>query len=133
MANNSDYFLEDDLNDNENDYIDQDKASTSSIKVNKKVTNKGKKSKNPSFTSEYFEQIFDSKTGDDLRICKILDEDGNQCKKTYQNTGSSTGNLIQHLDEVHKIVSKENDETKKVYTDILCLTMYFTLRNYLFT
>jgi len=46
---------------------------------------------------------------------------------------SSIGNLIWHLNKVYKIVSKENDKTKKVYTDILCLTIYFTLRNYLFT
>jgi len=43
-----------------------------------------------------------------------LDEDSNQCKKIYRNTESSTGNLIRHLDEVHKIVSRENEEPKKV-------------------
>jgi len=76
MVDNSDYFL-DDLNNNDNDYIDQDKASTSLTKVNKKVTNKKKKKKNPSFISEYFEQIFDSKTDNDLYICKILNKDDN--------------------------------------------------------
>ena len=96
--------------------------------VNEKTATKWKKWKNPSFTNEYFEKIIDPKTGDELRICKILDDDGNQCKKTYRNTGSSTGNLIQHLDLVHKIVSQEN-EKKKV--DIFCFN-YYLLKKLMF-
>ncbi|PKC54894.1 hypothetical protein RhiirA1_476483 [Rhizophagus irregularis] len=103
---------------NETEFNNNYDQNDAEVEVNEKTATKWKKRKNPSFTNEYFEKIIDPKTGDELRICKILDDDGNQCKKTYRNTGSSTGNLIQHLDLVHKIVSQENEKKKPRTTKI---------------
>ncbi|PKK52645.1 hypothetical protein RhiirC2_868771, partial [Rhizophagus irregularis] len=103
---------------NETEFNNNHDQNDAEVEVNEKTATKWKKRKNPSFTNEYFEKIIDPKTGDELRICKILDDDGNQCKKTYRNTGSSTGNLIQHLDLVHKIVSQENEKKKPHTTKI---------------
>ncbi|CAB4411048.1 unnamed protein product [Rhizophagus irregularis] len=103
---------------NETEFNNNHDQNDAEVEINEKTATKWKKRKNPSFTNEYFEKIIDPKTGDELRICKILDDDGNQCKKTYRNTGSSTGNLIQHLDLVHKIVSQENEKKKPRTTKI---------------
>ncbi|CAH1770785.1 19829_t:CDS:1, partial [Entrophospora sp. SA101] len=61
------------------------------------------KRKNYSFTNDYFEKAFDPTTGEELRICNILDKNRRCCKKTYKSFGYSTGNLKRHLDEVHGI------------------------------
>ena len=70
------------------------------------------KRKNPSFTQEYFEKKINDK-GDEIRICKILDESGKKCGQEYKNVGSSTGNLIAHLRDKHKVVAQDDTTVSK--------------------
>ncbi|EXX57755.1 hypothetical protein RirG_204130 [Rhizophagus irregularis DAOM 197198w] len=79
---------------NETEFNNNHNQNDAEVEVNEKTATKWKKRKNPSFTNEYFEKIIDPKTG------------------------SSTGNLIQHLDLVHKIVSQENEKKKPRTTKI---------------
>ncbi|RGB23002.1 hypothetical protein C1646_775154 [Rhizophagus diaphanus] len=65
------------------------------------------KRKNVSFTKQYFEIGYNLK-GEQTCICNILDKNGKRCDKIYQNTGSSTGNLVAHLQDVHQIIENEN-------------------------
>lgn len=67
------------------------------------------KRQKPSFTKQYFEKGYNIK-GEETRICTILDKDGNRCGKMYRNTGSSTGNLIAHLRDVHQIIDEDESE-----------------------
>ena len=67
------------------------------------------KRQKPSFTKQYFEKGYNIK-GEETRICTILDKDGNRCGKMYRNTGSSTGNLIAHLRDVHQIIDDDNED-----------------------
>lgn len=73
------------------------------------------KRKKPSFTQEYFEKGINNK-GEEIRICRILDENGKRCGQEYKNVGSSTGNLIAHLRDKHEIVAHDDDSvvSKKV-------------------
>ncbi|CAB4404088.1 unnamed protein product [Rhizophagus irregularis] len=61
------------------------------------------KRKKLSFTQEYFEKSINDK-GDEIRICKILDESGKRCSQEYKNVGSSTGNLIAHLRDKRRMI-----------------------------
>ena len=70
------------------------------------------KRKNLSFTQEYFEKSTNDK-GDEIRICKILDESGKKCGQEYKNVGSSTGNLIAHLRDKHEIVAQDDTAVSK--------------------
>ncbi|RIB01487.1 hypothetical protein C2G38_2150436, partial [Gigaspora rosea] len=70
------------------------------------------KRKQPSFIWDYFEKDIDS-MGEEVRICKILDESGQRCNQKYKNVGSSTGNLIVHLRDEHGIVSQDDIEVSK--------------------
>ncbi|EXX53697.1 hypothetical protein RirG_241570 [Rhizophagus irregularis DAOM 197198w] len=70
------------------------------------------KRKKPSFTQEYFEKSINDK-GDEIRICKILDESGKRCGQEYKNVGSSTGNLIAHLRDKHEIVAQDDTAVSK--------------------
>ena len=54
------------------------------------------KRKTPSFTKQYFEKRCSLK-GDKTRTCTILNKNSDRYGKVYQNTGSSTRNLIAHL------------------------------------
>ena len=65
------------------------------------------KRKNPSFTQEYFEKSINDK-GDEMKICKILDESGRRCGQKYKNVGSLAGNLIAHLRDKHGIVAQDD-------------------------
>ena len=80
------------------------------------ITTKKYKRKKPSFTRQHFEMGFNSK-GEEVQICKFLDESGNRCNQTYRNAGGSTGNLIAHLRDAHSIINEdiENRTSKKVY------------------
>jgi hypothetical protein len=70
------------------------------------------KRKNPSFTQEYFEKSINDK-GDEMKICKILDESGRRCGQEYKNVGSSMGNLIAHLRDKHGIVAQDDTIVSK--------------------
>lgn len=86
------------------------------------------KRKKPSFTKRHFEKGFNI-NGEETRICTVLDKDGNRCGQIYRNTGSSTGNLIAHLRDVHQIIDEDNESennSKRVkFFDKIskCLTM----------
>ncbi|PKY62209.1 hypothetical protein RhiirA4_488306, partial [Rhizophagus irregularis] len=71
--------------------------------------NKRKKS---SFTKNHFEIRYNIK-GEQTRTCIILDKNSNRCGKVYQNTGSSTRNLVAHLQDVHQIIDKDNENALK--------------------
>jgi hypothetical protein len=79
------------------------------------ITAKKYKRKIPSFTRQHFEKGLNSK-GEEIQICKFLDESGNRCNQTYRNAGGSTGNLIAHLRDVHSIINDdvESRTSKKV-------------------
>ncbi|CAG8601535.1 683_t:CDS:2, partial [Racocetra fulgida] len=79
--------------------------STSSLKDKKKGVNINK----PSFTYEYFEITVNQK-GEEVQVCKVINEDGEKCGTEYKNVGSSTGNLITHLRDIHEIVSQDDKE-----------------------
>ncbi|CAG8554305.1 12251_t:CDS:2 [Dentiscutata erythropus] len=69
------------------------------------IISKNKKSykrKNPSFTREYFEKTVNS-TGEEVQVCKVQNENEKKCNQEYKNVESSTGNLIAHLRDVHRI------------------------------
>ncbi|PKB95700.1 hypothetical protein RhiirA5_436211 [Rhizophagus irregularis] len=66
-----------------------------------------------SITYSYFTKCSD--INGELCICTFLDEKGNRCGKTYRNMGSSTGNLLRHLDEAYQICSNSHNN-KKVRT-----------------
>ncbi|PKB95101.1 hypothetical protein RhiirA5_386229, partial [Rhizophagus irregularis] len=51
--------------------------------------------------------------GEQTRTCIILDKNGNRCGKVYQNTGSSTENLVAHLRDVHQIIDENNENALK--------------------
>uniref|UniRef100_U9TJW3 Uncharacterized protein n=1 Tax=Rhizophagus irregularis (strain DAOM 181602 / DAOM 197198 / MUCL 43194) TaxID=747089 RepID=U9TJW3_RHIID len=70
------------------------------------------KRKKPSFTQEYFEKSINDK-GDEIRICKILDESGKKCDQEYKNVGSSTENLIVHLRDKDEIVMQDDTAVLK--------------------
>ncbi|PKB96144.1 hypothetical protein RhiirA5_435363 [Rhizophagus irregularis] len=48
----------------------------------------------------------------ELCICTCLDEKENRYGKTYRNMGSSTGNLLSHLDEAHQICLNNHNNKK---------------------
>ncbi|CAG8641528.1 1684_t:CDS:2, partial [Scutellospora calospora] len=54
------------------------------------------------FTQEYFEKIVNDK-GKNIQVCKIVNENSQKCGKEYKNIGSSTGNLIIHLQDSYRI------------------------------
>jgi hypothetical protein len=66
-----------------------------------------------SITHSYFTKCSD--VNGELCICTFLDEKGNRCGKTYRNMGSSTGNLLRHLDEAHQICSNSRNNKKVLY------------------
>ncbi|CAG8744706.1 2744_t:CDS:2, partial [Racocetra fulgida] len=68
--------------------------------------------KEPSFTHEYFETTVNQK-GEEVRVCKVINEDGEKCGTEYKNIRSSTGNLITHLRDTHEIVSQDDRENIK--------------------
>ncbi|PKB96597.1 hypothetical protein RhiirA5_385239, partial [Rhizophagus irregularis] len=70
------------------------------------------KRKKPSFTQKYFEKSINDK-GDEIRICKILDESGKRCDQEYKNVGSSTENLIVHLRDKHEIIMQDDTAVLK--------------------
>ncbi|CAG8774214.1 13048_t:CDS:2, partial [Rhizophagus irregularis] len=72
------------------------------------------KRKKQSFTKQYFEKGFNIK-GEETRICTILSKDGNRCGQMYRNTGSSTGNLIAHLRDIHQIIDEDNHDGENNY------------------
>ncbi|CAG8489638.1 6380_t:CDS:2 [Cetraspora pellucida] len=88
-----------------NDSLEYYQNKESIISKNKKSY----KCKNPSFTREYFEKTVNS-TGEEVRICKVQDENRKKCNQEYKNVGSSTGNLIAHLRDVHGIVLQDDIE-----------------------
>ncbi|CAB5331027.1 unnamed protein product [Rhizophagus irregularis] len=51
--------------------------------------------------------------GDEIQICKILDESGKRCGQEYKNDRSSTGNLIVHLRDKHEIVAQDDTAVSK--------------------
>ncbi|CAG8758765.1 15597_t:CDS:2, partial [Rhizophagus irregularis] len=55
------------------------------------------------------------KGGEEVQVCKILDDNGSRCGQAYRNAGSSTGNLIAHLRDIHHIVNEdeESENTSK--------------------
>ncbi|CAG8729576.1 15619_t:CDS:2, partial [Cetraspora pellucida] len=65
------------------------------------------KHRQPSFTWEYFKKKIDD-TGEEVRICQILDESRQKCEQKYKNVESSTGNLIVHLRDEHRIISQDD-------------------------
>ncbi|RIB13519.1 hypothetical protein C2G38_2040911 [Gigaspora rosea] len=70
--------------------------SIQTVLGNKEKVSKPKrpyKRKQPSFTWDYFEKDID-RMGEEVQICKILDESGQRYNQKYKNVGSSTGNLI---------------------------------------
>ncbi|CAG8548770.1 6526_t:CDS:2 [Racocetra fulgida] len=88
--------------------------STSPLKDKEKAQNPKKKynCKEPSFTYEYFETAVNQK-GEEVRVCKVINEDGEKCSTEYKNIGSLTGNLIMHLRDTHDIVSQDDRENVK--------------------
>ena len=76
------------------------------------ITTKKYKRKKPSFTRQHFEKGLNSK-GEEIQICKFLDESGNRCNQTYRNAGGSTGNLIAHLRDAHSIINDDESRTSK--------------------
>ncbi|CAG8497805.1 299_t:CDS:2, partial [Racocetra persica] len=92
----------------------KEKDKESIISKNKKLY----KRKNPSFTREYFEKIVNS-TGEEVRVCKVQDENRKKCNQEYKNIGSSTGNLIAHFRDVHGIVSQDDIPRNSKITDFI--------------
>jgi hypothetical protein len=58
-----------------------------------------------------------------------LDKNGNRCGKVYRNTGSSTGNLVAHLRDVHQIIDEdnENENAPKRVKFLLQLKIYLKI------
>ncbi|CAG8488560.1 1917_t:CDS:2 [Scutellospora calospora] len=97
---------------------------------NKKKEPENKKTykrKRPSFTRDYFEKMKNDK-GEEIRVCKIVNEDGIKCGQSYKNIGSSTGNLIIHLRDCHGIVSHDDIEAlrKKQREEVVLKWMLLT-------
>ena len=76
------------------------------------ITTKKYKRKKPSFTRQHFEKGLNSK-GEEIQICKFLDESGNRCNQTYRNARGSTENLIAHLRDAHSIINDDENRTSK--------------------
>ncbi|PKK41490.1 hypothetical protein RhiirC2_804821 [Rhizophagus irregularis] len=72
--------------------------------------NSASKRKKSLFTRQYFEKCLNSK-GEEVQVCKILDDNGSRCDQAYRNAGFSTGNLIAHLHDIHHIIN-ENEESE---------------------
>ncbi|CAG8534378.1 5587_t:CDS:2 [Dentiscutata erythropus] len=87
------------------DNYEEDEISSNHIASFSPINNEVKRK--PSFVRPYFEKTFDEK-GEPVQICKILNDNGDRYDQKYYNIGSSTGNLIAHLRDIHHIVN--NDE-----------------------
>ncbi|CAG8448749.1 8418_t:CDS:2 [Cetraspora pellucida] len=106
MENDSEYYRNNDFNLEiaENLYI--------FALAQKSENKKNYKCKKLSFTHKYFDTIVNKK-GKEVRVCKVINEDGIKCSTEYKNVGSSTGNLITHLRDSHEIVSQDDNENVK--------------------
>ena len=114
MENNSELYIEiDESSTNNNSRTPLSLKSTN-------LPNKKNKRKNTSLVHEYFIKYSDPISGDEVCECRFLDEKGNHCGKSYRNTGSSTGNLLNHL-ETHQIYSNNN---KKVCNYFIYVLMF---------
>ncbi|CAG8508456.1 7649_t:CDS:2, partial [Racocetra fulgida] len=87
-------------------------TATSSIQPMPLFTLSLKDKEKLSFTYEYFETTVNQK-GDEVRVCKVINEDGKKCGPEYKNVESSTGNLIMHFRDTHEIVSQNDRENIK--------------------
>ncbi|RHZ68599.1 hypothetical protein Glove_294g18 [Diversispora epigaea] len=69
------------------------------------ITTKKYKRKKPSFTRQHFEKGLNSK-GEEIQICKFLDESGNRCNQTYRNAGDD----FDQFEDCFRIDSEENQD-----------------------
>ncbi|PKC55862.1 hypothetical protein RhiirA1_446717 [Rhizophagus irregularis] len=125
MADEFDYIhIEDDDNNNiRNSLADKgvDKETDTGFLISLRSSESGSqksqginKRKKQSFTKQYFEKGFNIK-GEETRICTVLNKDGNRCGQVYRNTGSSAGNLIAHLRDIHQIIDEDNHDGENNY------------------
>jgi hypothetical protein len=114
MENNSGLYIEVDEPSTDNN----SRTPLSLKNTNLVLPNKKNKRKNTSLVHEYFTKYTDSVSGDEICVCTFLDEKGNRCGKSYRNVGSSTGNLLHHL-ETHQIYSNNNKKVCKLFIHIL--------------
>ncbi|CAG8809854.1 6693_t:CDS:2, partial [Racocetra persica] len=50
--------------------------------------------------------------GETVQVCKIINNNSDRCDQKYYNIGSSTRNLIAHLQDIHQIINKNESEPK---------------------